>query len=126
MLLAADHEDMLLSSRLATRMNLMPLPISRPAVFLFLSFGVIAQASSATDGRAVYDKTCAACHATGVANAPRFGDKAAWAPRVAGGMPVLVRSVLKGKGAMPAKAGNPKLKSEEIRAAVEFMVAAAQ
>ena len=76
----------------------------------------------AADGKAVYDKTCVACHATGVANAPKLGDKAAWAPRVATGKDALMSSVVKGKGAMPPKAG-AVLKDDEIAAAVDYMLA---
>jgi cytochrome c5 len=76
----------------------------------------------AADGKKVYDTTCTACHTAGVANAPKPGDKAAWAPRLKQGTDALVQSVLKGKGAMPPKAGNPALSDAEIRAAIEFMV----
>jgi cytochrome c5 len=78
--------------------------------------------AAAADGKAVYDKVCVACHQVSVAGSPRLGDKAAWAPRLQQGMDTLVQSVLKGKGAMPPKAGNPALADAEIRAAVEFMV----
>jgi cytochrome c5 len=76
----------------------------------------------AADGKAVYDKTCVACHAAGVANAPKLGDKAAWAPRVATGKDALIASVMKGKGAMPPKAGAASLQDDEIAAAVDFML----
>ena len=78
--------------------------------------------AAAGDGKAVYDKVCFACHAQSVAGSPRLGDKAAWAPRLQQGMDALVASVIKGKGAMPPKAGNPALTDAEARAAVEFMV----
>lgn len=78
------------------------------------------------DGKAVYGKACVACHATGVANAPKLGDKAAWAPRLAAGVDGLMKSVIAGKGAMPPKAGNPGLSDAEIRAAVEYMVGEAK
>jgi cytochrome c5 len=65
-----------------------------------------------------------ACHATGVANAPKLGDKAAWAPRAATGKEALVKSVLAGKGAMPAKAGNAALVEGDIASAVDYMLAA--
>jgi cytochrome c5 len=80
----------------------------------------------AADGKAVYDKTCVACHGTGVANAPKFGDKAAWAPRIATGKPALLKSVKNGKGAMPPKAGNAALTDDEISAAIDYMVSAAK
>lgn len=94
-----------------------------------LALGAVAaaclvQPALAADGKAVYDKTCAACHATGVANAPKFGDKAAWAPRVATGKDALVASVVKGKGAMPPKAGAANLSDDDIKAAVDYMLAA--
>jgi cytochrome c5 len=77
---------------------------------------------AAPSGKAVYDKVCFACHAQSIAGSPPLGDKAAWAPRLQQGMDALVQSVIKGKGAMPPKAGNPALTEAEARAAVEFMV----
>jgi cytochrome c5 len=91
---------------------------------LVSGMALISIGAQAADGKAVYDKTCVVCHASGVANAPKFGDKAAWAPRVGGGRDALVASVIKGKGAMPPKAGNADLKEDDIKAAVEFMLAA--
>jgi cytochrome c5 len=77
---------------------------------------------AAADGKKVYDTTCMACHATGAANAPKLGDKAAWAPRIKSGAGSLVKSVLNGKGAMPPKGGSAALSEAEIRAAVEYLV----
>ena len=81
-----------------------------------------AAAPQKVDGKAVYDKVCFACHQVSVANSPKLGDKDAWAPRLKQGPDALVQSVLKGKGAMPPKAGNPALTEAEVRAAVDFMV----
>jgi len=78
--------------------------------------------AAVVDGKTVYDKVCFACHQQSVAGSPKLGDKAAWAPRVKTGQDAMVQSVIKGKGAMPPKAGNPSLSDAEIRAAVEFMV----
>ncbi len=78
------------------------------------------------DGKTVYDGTCTACHTTGVANAPKLGDKAGWAPRAKQGIDALMQSVLKGKGAMPPKGGNAALSDAEVRAAVEFMLSQAK
>jgi cytochrome c5 len=77
---------------------------------------------AAANGKAIYDKVCVACHAVSVAGSPPLGDKAAWAPRIQQGMDTLVQSVIKGKGAMPPRAGNPSLTEAEVRAVVEFMV----
>ena len=94
---------------------------------LVLTFGIAAAGTAtpgwAADGKAVYEKTCVACHAAGVANAPKLGDKAAWAPRVATGKDALVASVINGKGAMPPKAGVADLKQDDIKAAVDYMLA---
>jgi cytochrome c5 len=81
-----------------------------------------AKPAAAADGKAVYDKTCFACHNQSVAGSPRLGDKEAWGPRVKQGGDALVQSVIKGKGAMPPKAGSPSLTDAEIKAAVDFMV----
>jgi cytochrome c5 len=79
-------------------------------------------AASSTDGKAVYDKVCFACHAQGLAGAPKLGDKAAWGPRIKQGTNTLLQSVTQGKGAMPPKAGNPSLTDAELRAGVDYMV----
>jgi cytochrome c5 len=85
-----------------------------------------AGAASAAEGKAVYERACVACHQAGVAGAPKFGDKAAWAPRIATGMDALYASVLKGKGAMPPKGGQMAAPDADIKAAVDYMVAAAK
>lgn len=89
-----------------------------------LTFGMAALAGTAwaNDGKAVYDKACVACHASGVANAPKLGDKAAWAPRVGAGKDALVATVIKGKGAMPPKGGAMAAADADIKAVVSYMV----
>jgi cytochrome c5 len=81
--------------------------------------------AAAGNGEAIYKQACFACHAAGVAGAPKFGDKAAWAPRIAQGMPTLYNSALKGKGAMPPKGGSAA-PDADIKAAVDYMVGAAK
>jgi cytochrome c5 len=76
-------------------------------------------------GEALYKQACFACHAAGVAGAPKLGDKAAWAPRVQQGVPALVQSVIKGKGAMPPKGGS-NASEQDLRAAVDYMVNASK
>ena len=73
------------------------------------------------DGKAVYDGTCAACHATGAANAPKFGDRAAWAPRIKTGQAALLKSALNGKNAMPPLGGNSSLSDVEVRSALDYL-----
>ena len=100
---------------------------SKAAVLAALTgVALVSGVAFAADGKAVYDKVCTVCHAQGVAGAPKFGDKAAWAPRVATGKDALFNSVVKGKNAMPPRAGNADLKDDEIKAAIDYMVAAAK
>ena len=79
-------------------------------------------AAASGKGEATYRQSCAVCHAAGVAGAPKITDKAAWAPRIAQGKDALYNSSLKGKGAMPAKGGNPSLSDADVKAAVDYMV----
>ena len=76
------------------------------------------------DGKKVFDTTCTACHTPGVAGAPKFGDKKGWAPHLAHGVDTLYATAIKGKGAMPPKGGNASLSDAEVKAAVDYMVAA--
>jgi cytochrome c5 len=76
-------------------------------------------------GEALYKQVCVACHAASVAGSPKFGDKAAWAPRIKTGLDMLTTSVIKGKNAMPPKGGSAA-SDADIRAAVEYMVNAAK
>jgi cytochrome c oxidase subunit 2 len=82
--------------------------------------------AKAMDGKGTYDSICMACHSTGAAGAPKFGDKAAWAPRLAQGKNALYASALKGKGAMPPKGGNAALADDSVKAAVDYMAGAAK
>ncbi len=75
-------------------------------------------------GEEVYKSVCMACHGTGVANAPKFGDKKAWAPHLMHGTEHLLENALKGKGAMPPKGGDLTLSETEVKAAVDYMVGA--
>jgi len=71
-------------------------------------------------GEQVYTAQCSACHAAGLAGAPKIGDEAAWAPRIKTGYDALVQSALKGKGAMAAQGGG-EFSDFEIGRAVAFM-----
>jgi cytochrome c5 len=83
------------------------------------------QAAAGANGKALFDSTCVACHGTGVAGAPKFGDKAAWAPRIAQGLPALYNSALHGKNAMPPRGGSTA-SDDDVKAAVNYMVNAAK
>ena len=105
-------------------------PAAAPAAAVAPAAPVVAAAAPATAskagvGEALYKQACIACHAAGVAGAPKFGDKAAWAPRIQTGLDMLTASVIKGKNAMPPKGGS-SASDADIRAAVEYMVSAAK
>ena len=81
---------------------------------------------AAAKGKAVFEATCMACHGTGVAGAPKAGDKTAWAPRIKTGMEALYTSALKGKNAMPPRGGNMSLADADVKAAVDYLVSLAK
>ncbi|CAM5779511.1 MAG: cytochrome c5 family protein [Burkholderiales bacterium] len=76
-------------------------------------------------GKKIYDTTCVACHGSGVAGAPKFGDKAAWAPRLAAGFDEVLKIATEGKGAMPPKGGSTA-SDADFKAAVTYLVDAAK
>ena len=76
--------------------------------------------------KVVYTTSCAACHTSGAAGAPKLGDKQAWAPRIKSGNDTLYNSAIKGKKAMPAKGGNVSLSDVDVMAVVDYMVSQAK
>jgi cytochrome c5 len=86
--------------------------------------------AAAGGGESVYKTTCAVCHAPGVAGAPKLDDSADWSPRIGQGIDVLYTHAVNGyqgqKGVMPPKGGNTALSDEQVRAAVDYMVAQAK
>lgn len=105
-----------------------PPPVAAPAPAP--AAPVAEAAADGGKGAELFKKTCAMCHQTGVAGAPKLGDKADWGPRIAQGPDTLYKHAIEGfngaKGAMPAKGGNPALSDDEIKVIVDFMVAKAQ
>lgn len=76
-------------------------------------------------GQQIYQQVCMACHDTGVMEAPKFGDMAAWAELIAEGYGVLVYESIKGEGNMPPRGGNPALTDMEVAYAVAYLANAA-
>ena len=105
-----------------------PPPVAAPAPAA--PAPVAEAAADGGKGAELFKKTCAMCHQTGVAGAPKLGDKADWGPRIAQGADTLYKHAIEGfngaKGAMPAKGGNPALSDDEIKVIVDFMVAKSQ
>ena len=79
-------------------------------------------AIDASVGESVYNMACMACHTSGVAGAPKLGDKDAWNPRLEQGWDALVHNAIKGKGSMPPKGGRMDLSDGDITNAVGFML----
>ena len=87
---------------------------------------ISAAGAIAAPDMAKYDKSCKVCHASGAANAPKTGDAAAWEPRMAKGMDVLVQSVETGLNAMPPKGMCFDCTADDYKALIEYMAAPAQ
>ena len=85
-----------------------------------------APAASKAEGKKIFETTCIVCHGTGVAGAPKAGDKAAWAPRLKTGMAALYKSALQGKNAMPPRGGNAALTDDQVKAAVDYLTGLAR
>jgi len=81
--------------------------------------------AAATAAPPVYAQVCSTCHTPGIAGAPKVGDKAAWAPRIAQGIDALTTNAIKGKGAMPPKGGS-SASDADIKAVVTYMVNASK
>lgn len=86
----------------------------------------LAQLSENFDVERVYMQSCWACHNSGAAGAPKVGDAAAWAPRAAKGIDVLVANSIAGINAMPAKGMCFTCTNDDLKALVEYMVASSQ
>ena len=78
-------------------------------------------AAGPKSGEEVYKSVCSACHATGAAGSPKFGDEAAWAARIKQGEKALLNSALKGKNAMPPRGGDANLSDLEVERAMVYM-----
>ncbi|MEE9552080.1 MAG: c-type cytochrome [Gammaproteobacteria bacterium] len=82
-------------------------------------------------GKEVYGGLCVSCHGSGIPGIPQFGDTAAWGPRIAQGKDTLYKNSLQGYTGksgmmMPPKGGNPALSDDDVKSAVDYMVANSQ
>jgi len=94
-----------------------PAPAAEPAA---------AEAAGPKSGEQVYQANCLACHGTGAAGAPKLGDAAAWAPRIAKGIDALLASATNGLNAMPPKGLCMACSEEELKGAIEYMTSKSQ
>jgi len=108
----------------------------RKALLLVLALGIVAGMVAAADakkaakaartGKQVYELVCIACHGTGAAGAPKFGDKAWIELEKKEGFKGLVKDAIKGERAMPPKGGCTDCSDKEIQAAVRYMIDASK
>ncbi len=92
-----------------------------------MGFGLVVMAAfaaptQAAEPPAAYKTGCAACHDNGIAGAPKPGDKAAWEPRIAQGVPTLYEHAIKGFKTMPPKGMCPACSDDDIKKIVDFLV----
>jgi cytochrome c5 len=83
-------------------------------------------AAEPKSGEEIYNGSCMACHGTGAAGAPKVGDAAAWAPRIAKGMDSLLANATSGLNAMPPKGLCMTCSDADLQAAIEYMVSQSQ
>lgn len=95
------------------------------ALVLALGISPATSAEAPRTGEQVYEEVCSLCHNTGVENAPRFGDKTAWAPLIKEGQPTLTAHAWVGVRGMPPRGGRPDLSLEEFARATAYMARAA-
>lgn len=79
-------------------------------------------AAGPKSGEQVYNSNCMACHGTGAAGAPKLGDAAAWAPRIAAGMDTMLANATKGLNAMPPKGLCMSCSDAELQGAIDYIV----
>ena len=117
--LHADVPDEGAQARLEERLKPVGEVITDEKMLLAAAPPATAVARAPLTGAEIVTKVCGACHGTGVLNAPKTGDKAAWSAR--GNLAALTASAIKGKNAMPPRGGDPSLSDDEIKAAVQEM-----
>ena len=83
---------------------------------------MVSMSANASDGKKTYKKNCKMCHGSGMMGAPKLGDKAAWADRIAKGTDTLNDHAINGFGKMKPKGGKKKLSDDDVKAAVAYMV----
>jgi cytochrome c5 len=118
-----EHADPAAQARIEERIKPVATVVTDPAVLVKLAAAAQA-ARPAMTGEQVYSKVCTGCHAAGVLNAPKVGDKGAWNTRLQtqGGLDGLLKHAESGFNSMPPRGGDSSLSSDELRSAIEYML----
>lgn len=122
---AADLTDDEVARAVAYMGNAGGAKFTEPAVQGAAGAAAGGKVDPAVKGKEIYEAICVACHGTGAAGAPKFGDKAAWGPRLKDGAEAAIKIGIAGKGAMPPKGGYSG-SDAEFHAAAEYMIGAAK
>lgn len=100
-------------------------PVEPPPAAAVVAAAAAPVAAATNAIPALYNQACAVCHTAGIAGAPKTGDKAAWAPRLALGIDGLTANAIKGKNSMPPRGGS-QASDADIKAVVTYMVNASK
>ena len=114
-------------AKLAEELNKAEQPAAAPVAAPAAAPAPAAPAATPADpalaaGKTVYEGGCNACHDAGMMNAPKPGDKAAWAPRIAKGEETVIKNTINGINGMPAKGGNAALTDEQLTNAAKYLI----
>ena len=127
--ISANHNEIMQNNPTAQKLKaerLSPIATAIKAEVVNLNAPVEQMVAAPINGQSIYEGACGACHTAGIAGAPKFGDAAAWADRIAQGTKTLNEHAINGyqgeAGYMPAKGGRADLSDEEVIAAVDYMV----
>ncbi|OQW94316.1 MAG: hypothetical protein BWK79_06480 [Beggiatoa sp. IS2] len=98
-------------------------PVGQVSISTAAAPGTAAVAAAPKTGKDIYNGVCMACHTTGIAGAPKLGDKAGWDPRLAQGQETVIKNAINGIRGMPARGGRADLNDADVKLAVEYMLA---
>ena len=102
--------------------KLEPVEVAQPSAPVEQPEEAVAESAAVRDGQTIYKTACFTCHDAGVAGAPKLGDKAAWAPRIAKGNEALYSTLQNGLNAMPPKGTCMNCSDDELRAVLDYMI----
>ena len=117
-----DDKDAVPDARAEAKIQENIKPVGEVAVGEVAVAAATTTSAAPRSGDQVYNASCMACHGTGVAGAPKIGDKAAWAPRAAQGIDTLLNHATNGFNAMPPKGTCADCSNDELKAAIEHML----
>lgn len=119
---SSDGEESVTNPRAEARIEENIAPVGQVNVGTVAAVASGGAETAARSGDAVYNAACLACHSTGVAGAPKVGDKATWGARAGQGIDTLLSNAINGINAMPPKGACGNCTDDELKAAIEYML----